>query len=165
MPISSTFVPNTGPENARILFVGEAPGAKEEEARLPFVGESGDILIQVIGRAGFARQEVKLANLCGYRPLPDNKFERLSGSAELERGIRALREDIENHPPRVIVPLGGWPLKILCGKDGISRWRGSIIPYLENKSIKVVPTFHPAAVLRDRSIYPIFDLDIKRAIE
>lgn len=157
------FVGYDGPENAPILFVGEAPGETEHAEGKPFVGSSGDLLIKCLGRNGLSRDEVKLANLFCYRPI-GNKFEKLLGTDELKKHIRYLYDYIEQHKPVVIAALGKWPLHFLTGKDGIAKWRGSILEYLPDKSIKVIATYHPAAVLRERGLYPAFDKDIKRII-
>jgi uracil-DNA glycosylase family 4 len=160
-----TYVPPSGPVGAKLVFVGEAPGADEETQGKPFVGDSGQILINVLGRAGKTREEVRFMNLCNYRPF-GNKFELLIGSPELAEGIESLKSYLLEHTPNVIGALGAWPLYILTGKKGIHAWRGSIlpctIPGLEH--VKVIPTLHPAFVLRDRATYPIFDQDIKRIV-
>lgn len=159
--ISSIYVPDSGPEDSRILFVGESPGEVEEVNLMPFVGESGTLLMTCLGRAGRPRETVRLANLCHYRP-QGNKFEVLKGSTELTQGLKELDEYITLHKPNVIVPLGAQALEHFTQKKGIHAWRGSILSTASG--IKVIPTFHPAAVLRDRTLYPIFDVDIRRAI-
>jgi uracil-DNA glycosylase family 4 len=157
------FVPDEGPSDARILMVGEAPGQDEYEKGRPFIGQSGDILINVLARNGLERSDVRLANLCHYRPF-NNKFEKLLKTPVLITGIKDLYAHIETYRPTVIAAMGSWPLSFLTGKKGIKKWRGSILSYINDESIKVIPTFHPAAVLRDRGLYPTFDLDIKRII-
>jgi uracil-DNA glycosylase len=157
------YVPDEGPENARILMVGEAPGEQEYDQKRPFVGLSGDILINVLSRNGLERSDVRLANLCHHRPF-NNKFEKLLGTSVLTTGVKDLYAHIESYRPTVIAAMGSWPLAFLTGKKGIKKWRGSILSYINDESIKVIPTFHPAAVLRDRGLYPTFDLDIKRII-
>lgn len=157
------WIPDEGPDGASILFVGEAPGETEYEQLRPFVGPSGDILMNVLARNGVERSEVKLANLSHRRPF-NNKFEKLLGTEELKRSIIDLYKFIEINRPTVIVPLGAFPLSFLTGKKGIKKWRGSILSYIGDDTIKVIPTFHPAAVLRDRGLYPTFDADIKRII-
>jgi Uracil-DNA glycosylase len=165
MPIGNIYVPDSGSEESSILFVGEAPGAKEVEDRLPFVGESGGILTTVLGRKGVSRDEVRLSNLCHYRPLPTNKFEFLQGSDQLREGQQELEDYIRTHSKlKVIVALGKEPLSFLTQESGISRFRGSILPCVYDPTIKVIPTYHPAYVLRNRSEYPVFDLDIGKAI-
>lgn len=157
------YVPNEGPDNAKIMLVGEAPGESEHDQLRPFVGDSGQLLITCLGRNGVLREEVYLANLAHYRPY-DNKFEKLLNTQELKDGIAELYKDIMRIRPNVIVALGGNPLMYLTGKKGIKKWRGSILSCLLDENIKVIPTYHPAAVLRERSLYPIFDADLKRCI-
>lgn len=157
------WVPDEGPEAARILFVGEAPGEQEYEQLKPFIGPSGDILMNVLARNGIMRGEVRLANLSHRRPF-NNKFEKLLGTQELKDSVRDLYAYIETYRPTVIAALGSWPLAFLTGKKGIKKWRGSILSYINDETIKVIATFHPAAVLRDRGLYPTFDIDIKRII-
>lgn len=182
MNISPIRVPDEGPEDARILIVGEAPGGEEEKEGRPFIGYSGNILTNVLLRNGLQREEVRLANLCHYRP-PNNKFEALLGTNQLNEGIQELYAYIRSHRPTVIVPLGNWPTFFITGKcklttkkgvssvSGILNWRGSILQTHEkvhgsnNQPIKCIPTVHPAAVLRDRVLYPTFDQDIRRASE
>lgn len=163
--ISNIYVPDSGPTNAKILLVGESPGADEERELQPFVGTSGQLLMSTLERYGVQRNEVRLGNLCHYRPA-GNKFEILLGSARLEQGINELRDYILATKPTVIAALGGNPLFYLTGKSKkISFWRGSILPCIWDETIKVIPTFHPSFVSRDRKNYPTFDLDIKRICE
>src|SRR5205807_10187792 len=130
--IGSIYVPDEGPKNASILFVGEAPGANEETEGRPFVGEAGNFLTTVLGRNGIQRESVRLANLCHYRPR-DNKFVHLLDSSQLQAGIKELSAYIYENRPTVICALGNWPLYFLTGKhgkkagSGIFNWRGSIL--------------------------------------
>lgn len=169
--ISNVQVPDEGDENAKVLFVGESPGVDEEKEGRPFIGASGNLLETCLGRNGIQRSTVRLANLCHYRP-EGNKFELLLGTPQLATGIKELVDYIRLHKEsiNVICPLGNWPLWFLTGKrgkeqgTGITRWRGSILSCSVEglEDVKVIPTFHPAAVLRERVMYPIFDMDIKR---
>jgi len=165
--IGDIYVPDEGPTSSKILFVGEAPGESEELDKRPFIGAAGNMLINCIMRNGLAREEVRLANLCHFRP-QYNKFETLLGTSVLQSGIEELKHYIKTYRPNVIVALGNWPLFILTGKGtgyaGISAWRGSILPYIFDEKIKVVPTYHPSYIVRQRVDYPIFDQDIKRAV-
>lgn len=156
------YVPDVGPEDANILFVGEAPGEREHEDGEPFVGQSGELFMQALDTIGVSRSEVRLANLCHYRPY-NNKFENLLGTQALEDGVKELFAYIERVKPNLVVPLGAWPLRYLTGKKGIKKWRGSILetPIAQTK---VIPTFHPAAVLRDRGLYPTFKIDLRRIL-
>lgn len=164
------YVPDDGPENARILFVGEAPGETEHNEGKPFVGPSGEQLMLCLARHGLGREEVRLANLFHFRPF-NNDFKKIVQHEIVKQHITELFKYIMVHRPYVVVPLGSWPLFFLTGKRGIKKWRGSILKYLGCDEedgpnvIKVIPTFHPAAVLRDRGLYPTFNRDIKRIIE
>lgn len=167
--VGNIYVPDEGPASAKIVLVGEAPGETEEFERKPFVGVSGNLLTGVLGRNGLAREEIRLANLCKYRP-QYNKFENVEGTPELQSGIQELTDYIRDNKPTVVVALGNAPLFYLTGKGtgraGISAWRGSILncilPGCED--VKVIPTYHPSYVVRDRQAYPIFDQDIKRVV-
>jgi uracil-DNA glycosylase len=156
------YVPDEGPEDSNILFVGEAPGETEYEKLQPFVGTSGELFMQTLDTLGVSRGEVRLANLCHYRPY-NNKFENLVGTKVLEDGVKELIAYIERTKPNLIVPLGGQPLRYLTGKVGIKKWRGSILETPINQT-KCIPTFHPAAVLRDRGLYPTFKIDLRRIL-
>lgn len=157
------YIPDEGPQGASILLVGEAPGEQEYELKRPFVGTSGDKLVNVLERNGTSRSDVRLANLFHHRPY-HNKFELIDNTDILQDHIRQLYSYIETYKPVVIGALGAYPLKYLTGKEGIGHWRGSILPYINDPNIKVIPTYHPAAVTREASLYPTFDLDIKRIV-
>lgn len=173
--IGSIYIKDEGPEDASILFVGEAGGVTEEAEGRPFVGEAGNFLTTVLGRNGVPRESVRLSNLAHYRPR-DNKFDYLLNSSQLQDGLKELSGYIQSHRQtiKVIGALGNWPLYFLTGKhgkkagSGILNWRGSILtctlPGVEGQ-LKVIPTLHPAYLLRDRKTYPIFDQDIKRVVE
>lgn len=184
--ISPKFVPSEGSPESAIWFIGEAPGGDEESGTVnhpepgPFIGESGSIILTpCLMRNGLSRPDsVFITNLSHYRP-KDNKFEYLIGSKELADGISEIQSLIVKHKPTVICTLGNWPMYFVTGKrgkkpgSGILNWRGSILTanilagrsdWPESSAIKVIPTVHPAAVYRDRKLYPIFDQDIKRVI-
>lgn len=175
------FVPNSGKEGSKILFVGEAPGESEETGNQennwkpePLIGAAGEKFTQVLGRNGIERSEVFLANLSHYRPAYQNKFELLLNTPELEQGIKDISDYLEKYRPNVVCAMGNYPMHFLTGKGvwkkgkivGINKWRGSILschlPGLEH--IKVIPTYHPSLILREATKYPIFDTDIARVV-
>lgn len=169
MSISNIYVPSEGDPNSKLWFVGEAPGWHEEQQGRPFIGEAGVLLETVLGKTGVLRSEVFITNLCHYRP-PGNKFEAVLGSEQLRDGLQELYNLLAAHKPNLVCALGGWPLKYLTSKDGITKYRGSILQY-NNPNLgqlgyecKVIPTFHPAYVARDRTKYPIFDVDMRRIV-
>ncbi len=170
------YVPNVGPKNAKIMVVGEGPGENEEKDRIPFHPEAaaGGILMEVLQRQGIFRDDIRLSNLVHYRPV-GNRFITMLNSKELESGLEELRQEIIEIKPNVIVAAGAWPLYYLtqkCGRDrgkpkpgsGIENYRGSILKCaIEGcDSIKVIPTYHPSFVSRNRTKYPTFDVDWQR---
>lgn len=170
--IYPTRVPNEIRPGSKILIVGEAPGQDEVRELKPFVGASGSFLTDVLMRNGISRDEVSLANLCQYRP-EGNDFTKLFDSKELDEGIKELNNTIIELRPNLIIALGNASLYYLTGKGkknkesitGIGDWRGSILSAIFNDKLKVIPTYHPSYIIRDRSKYPIFDSDIKRCVE
>ena len=134
-----------GDPRARLMFVGEAPGVDEDEQGLAFVGRAGQLLTKIIEAIGLRRDDVYIVNILKCRP-PDNRNpdpdEIMSCQPFLERQIDLIR-------PQVIVGLGKfagqWLLKTA---EPISRIRGRVGDYA---GIKVVPTYHPAYLLRTPS--------------
>lgn len=171
MSHGNIYVPPIGNENAKIMLVGEAPGREEELSREPFVGRSGQLLTRYLERNGVRREDVFLSNLCRYRP-KGNRFESVLGSQALEDGLNELAEEVERVNPNVIVALGGYPLYYLTGMSkkapgsGITSWRGSILQSTERfGSRKVIPTYHPAYILRAWRENPIFNFDLSKVVK
>lgn len=160
----TTFVNDEGPLTAPLWFVGESPGQTEEALGKPFIGDAGSILMEVLQANGINRSDVRLANLCKYRPY-GNEFKNCIGTTQLQESVGLLYQQINQYKPTVVVALGGYALSYLTNHHGIEAYRGSIVHYKHDSSIKVIPSRHPAAVARDRKLYPIFDFDIGRAVE
>jgi uracil-DNA glycosylase family 4 len=157
--ISKIYVPSEGNPKSKLWIIGEAPGFVEEKERRPFVGESGKLLESVLARHGVLRSDVFFTNLCHYRP-PGNKFQALIGSSQLVEGLGEIDELLQDHRPNLICGLGNYPLYYLTNREGISKYRGSI---LDGKlGIKTICTYHPAFILRNRAAYPVLDVDIAR---
>ena len=135
-----------GDENASLMFVGEAPGEREDRSGRPFVGPAGEKLDQMINAMGFSRESVYISNVLKARP-PENRTPRPD---EAEACGRWLASQIEVIRPQVIVALGGPAAKLLLGTEtGITRLRGVWGRYdVGDLRIPVMPTFHPAYVLR-----------------
>jgi uracil-DNA glycosylase len=132
-----------GNRKARLMFVGEAPGADEDVQARPFVGRAGQLLTKIIEAIGLKREEVLIGNVNRCRP-PANRAPMPDEAATckpfLEREIAIVQ-------PEVIVVLGNTAMKnLLDTREGITRARGRFQNY---KGIKVMPTFHPAYLLRD----------------
>ncbi len=141
-----TQVVNTfGNHKARLMFVGEAPGADEDAQGKPFVGRAGQLLTKIIEAIGMKREDVLIGNVNRCRP-PGNRQPTLEEAAIcrpfLFREIAAVQ-------PEVIVVMGNTALRnLLEVREGITRVRGK---FQDFRGIKVMPTFHPAYLLRDPS--------------
>jgi DNA polymerase len=141
-----TNIVNTeGNPTARLMFVGEAPGADEDATGRPFVGRAGQLLNKIIEAIGLKREDVLIGNVNRCRP-PGN---RQPTTEEARTCKPFLLREINVARPDVIVVLGNTAMKnLLDTKEGITRLRGEFQDY---KGIKVMPTFHPAYLLRDPS--------------
>lgn len=138
------FVFGEGHPSADLMFIGEGPGRDEDLQGRPFVGRAGELLDKMIGAIGLKRSDVYIANVVKCRP-PDN---RVPTAPEAQRCLGYLRRQIALIQPKVIVTLGATPLRELLGiSEGITRVRGQW-KRLEPEGIPVMPTFHPAYVLR-----------------
>ena len=134
-----------GNRKARLMFVGEAPGADEDIQARPFVGRAGQLLTKIIEAIGLKREEVLIGNVNRCRP-PGN---RAPTTEEATTCKPYLLREIAIVQPEVIVVLGNTAMKnLLDTREGITRLRGRFQDY---KGIKVMPTFHPAYLLRDPS--------------
>lgn len=128
---------------AQIMFVGEGPGADEDEQGRPFVGRAGQKLAEMIVAMGLAREKVYIGNIVKCRP-PDN---RVPAPDEMDACIPVLYKQIEIIRPKVIVSLGLTASRgLLRTKDTMSRMRGNWHLF---KGIRTMPTFHPSYVLRN----------------
>lgn len=165
------YIPGEGSSCAKLLIVGEAPGAHEERELKPFIGPSGLILNEMLSRAGVNRSEVYVTNVVKIRP-PNNDLKRLEEYGKtIEDYLPQLFEEINAIKPNAILALGNVPLYHLTGKNGITNYRGSILNS-PTTGIKVIPTFHPANLLRTKEDGGVFkysaraymQLDINRAV-
>jgi len=137
----------SGDENARLVFVGEGPGADEDQQGLPFVGRAGQLLTQMIeGTAAkegipIKRSDVYICNVVKCRP-PEN---RTPQPDEMEICGQFLYRQLLAIRPKAICVLGGTAAKALLGKDGVTRLRGK---WDQWRDIQVMVTFHPSYLLR-----------------
>ena len=139
------IVHTEGNERARLMFVGEAPGADEDASGRPFVGRAGQLLNKIIEAIGMKREDVLIGNVNRCRP-PGN---RTPTTEEAKTCKPFLLRDINVVRPEVVVVMGNTAMKnLLDTKEGITKLRGNFQDY---NGIKVMPTFHPAYLLRDPS--------------
>lgn len=145
----------SGNENAKVMFIGEGPGADEDKIGEPFVGKAGKLMNQAFLGIGISREEVYISNIVKCRP-PNN---RTPLKEEAEACLDYLRNQVMIIKPKIIVLLGNTALKNILGEEyGITASRGK---WIEKKGIKYLPTFHPAALLRDESKKIDFWNDLK----
>jgi uracil-DNA glycosylase family 4 len=144
-PTRTNLVFGVGNPNAHLVFVGEAPGADEDAKGEPFVGKAGQLLTKMIEAMGYARQDVYICNVIKCRP-PGNRNPEPDEVASCEPFLKGQLAALR---PRVIVTLGKFAAQCLLRDDTpISRLRGNFRMY---EGVQLMPTFHPAYLLRDPS--------------
>ena len=148
-----------GNRDADIMFIGEGPGADEDAQGEPFVGKAGKLMNMAFDMLGIKREEVYIANIVKCRP-PNNRNPQ---DDEAENCLDYLRNQVILVKPKIIVLLGSVALKNVLGKEyGITASRGK---WLERKGILYMPTWHPAALLRDENKKIDFIKDLKQVIK
>jgi uracil-DNA glycosylase family 4 len=131
-----------GAADARLMFVGEAPGAEEDLQGVPFVGAAGQLLNNLLSKLGLRREEVYIGNIIKCRP-PGNRDPEAD---EITACLPFLKKQIQAIRPRVIVTLGRIATQALLGtREPLTRLRGHWQRYHD---IRVMPTFHPSYLLR-----------------
>ncbi len=141
-----------GDIHAQLMFVGEAPGADEDEQGEPFIGKAGQLLTKIIQAMALSRETVYIANILKCRPDTPGQTagNRKPTPAEMETCKPYLLEQIRIIQPRAIVALGATAIDGLLGKtEGISKLRGS---WQEFQGIPLMPTYHPAYLLRNQAL-------------
>lgn len=173
-----------GPCPAHVLVVGEAFGRNEEIEGIPFVGASGTELERMLEQAGFDYSQIRYTNIVNKRP-PQNKIDKWFASSKtaaarvgiaelagrypddiVRAGLAQLEAEIQRCAPEIIITLGDKALWALTGQSGITKWRGSLMQAngpAGRFPIPVVPTYHPAAILRQWSWRHIAVHDLRYA--
>ena len=148
-------VPGEGPVNAKVMFIGEAPGANEDVTGRPFVGRSGKLLRLLIAEAGLSEDEVFITSILKSRP-PNNRTPKTSESEAcmpyLERQIAAIN-------PQVIVLVGGVAISNLLGPWKLADAHGR---FYEEKGRKYFMSYHPAAALRNPALKDVMRADFEK---
>jgi DNA polymerase len=141
---ASRMVPGEGNPAARVMFVGEAPGATEDALGRPFVGRAGKLLDELIGEAGLAREDVWITNVVKARP-PKNRDPKAGEVAHcmpwLQRELAAIR-------PALVVPLGRHALKHFAPAAKIADVHGRVVPGAPD----LFPLYHPAAAMYNQTL-------------
>lgn len=148
-------VPGSGPATSEVMFIGEAPGQREDEQGLPFIGPAGRFLDELLGVAGWSREDVYIANVVKCRP-PGNRD-------PLPEEIAACRPYLDEQftivDPRLIVTLGRFSMQRWFPDAAISRIHGHP-RHLEDDRV-VVPMYHPAAALHNGSLREVIVEDFR----
>ena len=134
-------VPGEGPASSRLMFIGEAPGAREDESGRPFVGRSGELLTSMLEEIGLSRKAVFITSILKSRP-PNN---RAPTQNEIKACLPYLKRQIEVIKPQIIVLLGGVAISSLIGPWRVSEAHGR---FHESGGQTYFMTYHPAAALR-----------------
>lgn len=139
-------VDGVGNLNPQLVICGEAPGRTENQYQKPFIGKTGEVLDELLIKAGISREACYITNVVKYQP-PLNDFKKLNLiGVDLEQSIKELWEfELNQLKPNCILAVGNEALKALTGKSGILQYRGSIL-LAKDGVTKVVPTVHPAAL-------------------
>jgi len=159
----SRIVNGVGPDDAALLFVGEAPGANEDAEGEPFVGRSGSVLDDALRDAGLARTDVRITNCVRCRP-PENRDPH---AGELDNCAEFLNREIQHVDPDLIVTLGKVPGERLLDRSvAVTTEAGSVVDArLGGESRRVLLCLHPAATLYDRSQREGFEDAIAKAAD
>ena len=157
------IVNGVGPSDANLLFVGEAPGAHEDEQGEPFVGRSGDVLDDGLRDVGLSRRDVRITNCVRCRP-PENRDPK---TAERENCRSYLDHEIAAVDPELVITLGKVPAEQLLDRSvAVTSEAGDIDELtIEGRSWQVLVCVHPAATLYDPSQQAAFDSALETAVE
>lgn len=146
-------VPGAGSPTARVMLIGEAPGRNEDVKGEPFVGAAGKVLDQLLARIGLERDEVFITSILKCRP-PRNRNPKAD---EIEACTPWLERQLEAIGPDILVTMGNFATRfILHTKEPITQLRGKVY---DIDTYKVIPTYHPAAVIYDRSKTEVLEQD------
>jgi len=162
------IVVGKGNVNADILFVGEAPGRNEDEQGIPFCGAAGKNLDKLLDNVGLSLEDIYVANILKCRP-PEN---RDPTSEEIKAHTPWLLKQIKDMKPKVVCSLGNYATKFFLARGdvekmkeqlGITQLHGKIQEIeIEGLKIKLIPLFHPAAIIYNRTkLIPLWEEDMK----
>lgn len=149
-----------GNPKAKLMFVGEAPGADEDRLGRPFIGKAGQLLEKALRTLDLQRErDYYISNICKCRP----ENNRNPQEDEAQACLPYLRNQVALIKPKIIVCLGAIPTKYIMGSEfRVTKDRGN---WVERKGVYIMPIFHPAALLRDESKKPLFWKDLKKIKE
>ena len=157
-------VPGEGPQNSELFLIGEAPGAKEDETGRPFVGQCGKLLNELLAEAGFKREDCFITSVIKCRP-PDN---RNPNKEEIRSCVPYLLSQIDSVSPKVLVSLGNVSYGFFSNtfhlpKKKIGDVRGQVFRLHSTGASYLIPTYHPAGLMYNRKLIPLFVEDLRKA--
>lgn len=157
-----------GNPRARVMFVGEGPGFEEDHKGLPFIGKAGELLDKILAAMNLAREKVYITNIVKCHPMANPQTPEARGNdrkptpQEIEACLSYLKKQIALIAPEIVVALGNTAAQTLLNStESISRLRGKTYP-VENSVL--IPTYHPAALLRNPSLKKAVWEDMKIAM-
>ena len=156
---ASQMVFSDGNPKAKIMLIGEGPGANEDKEGIPFVGRAGNLLDKMLASINLDRKKVYISNIVNYRP-PEN---RRPTEEEIKRYLPFITEHIEIISPKILILLGSTAMNALVGNDSvISKVRGKWIEkQIGNCRISTIVTFHPAFLMRQPAQKKLSWIDLK----
>jgi DNA polymerase len=154
--LSRKFVPGEGPLDARVMLIGQAPGANENKTGRPFIGQSGKLLNQLIVSSGLRREDLYICSVVQFFP-PGN---RLPKCHEVEACIPFVKRQIELIDPRLVILVGALSSKEIAGVIGIMKAHGQLVTGEDERRYFV--TLHPAAAVRLKKNLPLIRGDFLR---
>ena len=149
---------------SRVALIGEAPGPQETLEGRPFVGKAGKILDEFLALSGIRREDVYITNTVKFRPTRQsaagNTVNRAPSQEEIRLCLPFLKRELALVRPEVIVTLGNVPLKALMGRQAvIGDMHGA---WLQWEGTKLYPLYHPASIIYNRALRPVYELDVAR---
>lgn len=161
----SALVFGEGPQNPRLMLIGEAPGEQETLLGRPFVGKAGKNLDRFLELAGLAREELYISNAVKLRPTKVSGSGRVSNRPPTREEIALFRpwllREIEEIRPGLIATLGNVPLQALtASRQTIGELHGQIIASAQ-AGVPIAPLYHPASLIYNRALEPVYEQDVR----
>ncbi len=158
-------VPGEGPQHAEIMFVGEAPGAREDETGRPFVGQSGKLFTELLESAGIKREDVFITSIIKCRP-PEN---RDPTADEVKACAPYVLTQLDSISPVVLVTMGNVAYDFFSStfylpKKTVGEVRGKVFRLHSTGCRFLIPTYHPAGLIYNRKLIPQFKEDMKKVL-
>lgn len=163
----TNIVIGKGNSQADILFVGEAPGRNEDEQGLPFVGRAGKNLDEMLAKVGLSLEDIYIANILKCRP-PENRDPL---PEEIKMHTPWLIHQIKEIKPKVICSLGNYATKFFLSNGDVEKMKNqpgitavhgkARIMVFQGQEIKLIPLFHPAAIIYKRDLLPLWEKDME----